>query len=220
MTARPPVPDGVSSPAPGPDGEAATGRVSEPVTAVVDLVLAALPVHRGPGPLVLGIDGRSGSGKSDLAREVLAQLRAQLGGDAVAGLALEDAYRGWHGLAAGVEAVASGVLAPLSQGRPGAVARYDWVAGVVDGDLVVPAPGAPMPRVLVVEGCGAGAAACAPYVDLLVWLEAPEPVRRRRAMARDAASWSHLWAAWEAQEQALLDARDARAAADLVVHTG
>lgn len=202
---------------------AAGGGPSTPpdaATAVARLVLDALPGRRGPGPFVLGIDGRSGAGKSDLAAAVLPLLRARLGDDAVAGLALEDAYRGWHGLAAGVAAVAEGVLAPLAQGRPGAVRRYDWVAGVLDGDVVVPVPGAPLPRVLVVEGCGAGAAACAPYVHRLVWLDAPEAVRRERAMARDASSWAHLWAAWEAQEQALLEGRDARAAADLVIRTG
>ncbi|GAA1636528.1 nucleoside/nucleotide kinase family protein [Georgenia ruanii] len=206
--------------APTPAAGGRPAAPSEAAAAVARLVLDALPGHRGPGPFVLGIDGRSGSGKSDLAAAVLPLLRARLGDDAVAGLALEEAYRGWHGLAAGVEAVTAGVLAPLAQGHPGAVTRYDWVTGTLDGDLVVPAPGAPMPRVLVVEGCGAGSAACAPFVHRLVWLEAPEAVRRRRAMARDASSWTHLWAAWEAQEQALLEARDVRAAADLVVRTG
>ncbi|WP_127129230.1 dephospho-CoA kinase [Georgenia sp. SYP-B2076] len=194
-----------------------------PAAAVAALVRTALTGRAAPGPLVVGIDGRSGSGKSDLAGEVVDRLRALpdlAGPGAVALLALEDAYRGWYGLGVGVGAVAAGVLEPLSRGLPGTVRRFDWGAGELDGPLTVPAPGAPLPRVLVLEGCGAGSAACAPFVDVLVWLDAPEAERRRRAMARDDGAWADLWDAWSAQEQALLDARDARAAADLVVRTG
>ncbi|MFD1506848.1 hypothetical protein FE374_07435 [Georgenia yuyongxinii] len=206
MTARPPDPP------------------SDPVGAVTALVQVALAGHVGPGPLVLGIDGRSGSGKSELARGVAARLAevlkvAQADGG-VTTLALEDSYRGWDGLREGLEVVVAGILAPLTRGRHGRAVRYDWVTGALDGELLVPAPGAPMPRVLVVEGCGAGSLVCAPFLDLLVWLDAPERVRRHRALTRDGGGWAHLWDSWAAQEQALLDERDARVAADLVLRTG
>lgn len=194
--------------------------------AVVPLVRAALAARPGPTadrPLVVGVDGRSGSGKSDLAADLAGRLAAEPGlGEpgAVVVLALEEAYRGWHGLAVGLGAVAAGVLEPLSRGRAGRVRRYDWHAGRVDGSVTVPAPGRPLPRVLVVEGCGAGSAICAPFVDVLVWLEAPEDVRRARAMARDGGTWGALWEEWAAQERALLEARDARSAADLMLRTG
>jgi hypothetical protein len=209
MTARPPDPP------------------TDPVGAVTALVQAALTGHVGPGPLLLGIDGRSGSGKSELAGGVAARLADALeglgvrGGDGgVAALALEDFYRGWDGLRAGLEVVAAGILAPLAQGRHGRAVRHDWATGALDGEIRVPAPGHPLPRVLVLEGCGAGSQVCAPFVDVLVWLDAPEPVRRHRALTRDDGGWAHLWTSWAAQEQALLDERDARAAADLVLRTG
>lgn len=190
--------------------------------AVVARVTAGLARHPRSGPLVLAVDGRSGSGKSDLAGALVARLRAADGlgaPGAVALLALEDAYRGWDGLAVGVGLAASGVLEPLSRGLPGAVRRWDWHAGAVAGELRVPADGEPLPRVLVVEGCGAGSRLCAPFVDLLLWLEAPADVRRARAMARDDDAWVDRWDAWAAQELALLQGRDARAAADIVVRT-
>jgi predicted kinase len=192
--------------------------VHDPLEAVLGLVTAARVRHDGPGPVVLGVDGRSGSGKSDLAGAVTAALRAD--GTDVALLALEDAYPGWDGLAAGVAAVARGVLAPLSRGEPGTVRTFDWDAARPGPVLRVPAPGRPVPDVLVVEGCGAGSAACAPYLDALVWLEAAEEVRRRRALERDDHTWTERWATWAAQEEALLAVRDARALADLVVRTG
>lgn len=187
---------------------------AEPLPRRVERVLGLVRRPAGPGPFVLAVDGRSGSGKSELAAAVVGALRAR--GAAVRLLALEDAYPGWSGLAAGVRAVAEGVLAPLARGEPGAYRRYDWVAGRPAGTVTV----APDADVLVVEGCGAGAAACAPFVDALVWLEAPEPVRRDRALRRDAGSWAHLWDHWAAQEAALLAERDARALADLVLSTG
>ncbi|MFC7406792.1 hypothetical protein [Georgenia alba] len=190
----------------------------QPVDAVLPLVRDALSRHRGPGPLVVAIDGRSGSGKTDLAAALVPALRTEPGvGDAVGLLALEEAYRGWNGLAVGLGAVASGVLEPLSRGLPGRVRRYDWHADRVSGWLDVPAPGTELPAVLVVEGCGAGSAICAPFVHVLVWLDTPAEVRRKRAMARDAGSWADRWESWARQERALLAARDARAAADLVI---
>ncbi|UNX56144.1 hypothetical protein MF406_08065 [Georgenia sp. TF02-10] len=199
--------------------QAAAGAVPP---AVLAAVRAAEPGARHRGrPLVVGIDGRSGAGKSALAAalvDVLARDRPRTG--AVGLLALEDAYRGWDGLAAGLAEVADGVLGPLRRGRPGRYRAYDWHAGRVDGVRAVPPPGTPVPEVLVVEGCGAGSAVLAPSVDVLVWLEAPEPVRHRRALERDGGTWAHRWDGWAAQEQALLDERDARAAADVVVATG
>lgn len=192
-----------------------------PLRAVTPLVLEALDRHDEAGPLVVGIDGRSGAGKTALAQDLVARLHAEpgLSGDAVAVLALEDAYRGWTGLAVGLGAVASGVLEPLSHGEPGRVRRYDWHADRLGALVQVPPAGTPLPRLLVVEGCGAGSAICAPFVHVLIWLEAPEPVRRERALARDGGTWPHLWEVWAAQERALLEARDARGAADVVVET-
>ncbi|MDD9207494.1 hypothetical protein PU560_13620 [Georgenia sp. 10Sc9-8] len=183
-------------------------------------VLALVREPAGPGPFVLGVDGRSGAGKSELARAAVVALRARHGDEAVLALALEDAYRGWRGLAAGVTHVAEQALAPLARGERGGYRRYDWTAARVDGLVRVPPPDADLPRVVVLEGCGAGSAACAPYVHTLVWLEAPAEVRRRRALARDQHAWVALWEVWEAQESALLTERDARAAADLVLRTG
>ncbi|WP_413450161.1 hypothetical protein AA0Y32_05790 [Georgenia phoenicis] len=175
----------------------------------LERVLALLPaVDDGGAPVVLGIDGRSGAGKTALAAAVAERVPgAQV-------VALEDAYRGWRGLREGVEEIATGVLAPLREGRTGSYRRYDWVRGELDGTVRVE-PSA----VVVLEGCGAGSLPCAPYLDALVWLEAPEPERHHRAMARDDGTWLDQWSTWAAQESALLAERDARAAADLVIDT-
>lgn len=177
----------------------------------VAAVLALLPAPGTDGdrPFLLGIDGRSGSGKTALASAVAAATP----GATV--LRLEDAYRGWHGLRDGVQEIAARTVPPLRRGEPGRYRRYDWHAGAL-AETVTLQPS----RAVVVEGCGAGSLPLAGLLDALVWLEAPAGERRRRAMARDADDWSERWPAWAAQESALLAERDARGAADLVLHTG
>ncbi|MEE6280825.1 hypothetical protein [Georgenia sunbinii] len=173
----------------------------------IDRVLDLLPASASR-PFVLGIDGRSGAGKSELAAAVVERVPgAQL-------IHLEDAYRGWDGLRAGLETVADGVLRPLRESRGGSFQRYDWHRGELGETEEIPAAG-----VVVVEGCGAGSVVLAPYIDALVWLDAPEATRHRRAMDRDSDNWIDQWSSWAAQEDEILAEHDARAAADLLLDT-
>ena len=65
-----------------------------------------------PAPVIIAVDGRSGAGKTTLAVELAARLRAHHTGSR---FHLEEIYPGWDGLAAGVERYVSTVLAPLSR---------------------------------------------------------------------------------------------------------
>jgi len=106
-------------------------------------------------------------------------------------------YPGWDGLEAAVPRLVDGVLRSLAEARPASYRRWDWVAGA-DGPLVAVPPAG----VLVVEGAGCGARACAPFLAVLVWLDGPEPWRRERALARDGATYAPHWERWAAQERA------------------
>lgn len=173
-------------------------------------VLQLLPpvaATRAEAPFVLGIDGRSGAGKSQLAASI-----AQRRPDARV-LALDDAYPGWWQLRLGVARIADGVLAPLRRGEAGRYQRFDWHRGTLGEEVRVP----PVP-VLIVEGCGATSALCRPYLDASVWLAVPESVRRRRAMARDDGSWRELWHQWAGQEVAMQTEDCALRHATLVLH--
>jgi uridine kinase len=157
---------------------------------------------------VIAIDGRSGSGKTSLA----AELRAELGAPVVA---LEDLYGGWDGLERGIDLLVSEVLEPLRAGRAARVPRYDWVAG----DWAEPWVLEP-PRVLIVEGVGAGARRAAAYESLLIWMEAPDFVRRKRALDRDGETFAPYWDMWAAQEEAMLAGEQTPDRADLIVTAG
>lgn len=71
----------------------------------------------------------------------------------------------------------------------------------------------------MVEGVGAGAAALAPYVSLLIWVDAPERERRARALARDGDGLypDEEWRRWAALEDAYVARERPARRADLTV---
>ncbi|MFT4187543.1 MAG: 4-amino-4-deoxy-L-arabinose transferase [Aeromicrobium sp.] len=163
-----------------------------------------------PHAIVL-LDGRSGTGKSHLADEVVVLVHeARL-------VRMDDLYPGWDGLDAAIQAVAHDLLAPLAAGRPGRWRAYDWhAARLTDWHTVE--PGAP----LLIEGVGSLSRLSAPSATWRVWLEAEERVRRERALSRslDGALFAPQWDRWAAQEDAFIAAHDSARLADLVADTG
>ncbi|HEY0816690.1 MAG TPA: hypothetical protein VGE11_25715 [Pseudonocardia sp.] len=165
---------------------------------MIDDDLAALaltaPARCGATRLVC-VDGPSGAGKTQLA----ARLVVALGDPPL--LHMDDLYPGWDGLAAGVALLRNDVVGPLAAGRPARYPRWDWVRSSYTEHHSLGTP-----ALLVVEGVGAGAGAVTEsggnHTSLLVWLDAAEEVRYRRAMERDGATYAPHWARWAGQERA------------------
>ena len=146
------------------------------------------------------VDGRSGSGKTTIARPLAELLGAQL-------VRLDDIYPGWDGLEAGSAAVIDDVLGE----RPG-WRRWDWVTGrPAEWHDLDPA------RPLVIEGSGALSRASRGLATFAVWLEMDAGERRVRAIARDGDRYEPYWDRWAAQEQAFFDRERPDLLADLVV---
>lgn len=150
----------------------------------VDRVVAAAREH--PVPIIL-IDGRSGSGKTELGFAVADALGAQL-------VRLDDLYPGWQGLEAGSRLVQTDVL-----GRH-RWHRWDWAAGAYAEEHTID-PNRP----LVIDGSGSLSRANRGLATLGVWVELDEPTRKARALARDGAMYEPHWDEWAAQEQAFVD---------------
>ncbi|WP_433794468.1 dephospho-CoA kinase [Actinoplanes sp. CA-252034] len=157
------------------------------------------------GRRVLAVEGRSGAGKTTLARAVAGRLGAPL-------IHMDDLYAGWDGLREGVEELRSRVLEPLAEGRPAGWRRFDWAAGAYAEEH--PVPDADW---LVVEGVGSGGRVLRPYLCGVVWVDAPTAVRKRRALARDGETYAPHWARWARQEDAFYAADQVRETADLIV---
>ncbi|SDT62822.1 para-aminobenzoate synthetase [Pseudarthrobacter equi] len=162
-----------------------------------------------PAPVIIAIDGRSGAGKTTLAVELAARLRAR---HKVSLFHLEDIYPGWNGLAAGIERYVSTVLEPLSRGMAATWTSWDWERHY-DGDPRVTLPA----EIVIVEGVGAAAAAARPFLGAVIWADSPEEVRRTRALQRDGETYEPYWDQWAAQESEWLAGDDVAAAADLQV---
>lgn len=172
-----------------------------PLSVVVDLV-SSRPAAVGRTK-VLAVDGPSGSGKTTLTRRLRRVLSAP-------SIHLDAIYPGWDGLAEAPGLLVAKVLEPLAAGRPAAYRRWDWDAGVwAESHPVAPSP------VLIVEGVGSGATACAPYLSALLWVEAPTDVRMRRGIARDGEAYRPHWERWARQEQVMFAADRTRERADL-----
>lgn len=172
------------------------------------------PRARGdrPPPVVVAVDGRSGAGKTELAR-VLQGHVVSLGRTCTT-VSLDALYPGWSGLAAALPILCRDVLEPLRDGRPGAFPSWDWHRSA-SGPVV----DVPVTDVLLVEGVGAGAAPC-DLVDLVVWIEAPAALRKERALRRDGSTFAPHWEHWAEQEEAIFARGGGSAAADVVIEVG
>ncbi len=169
---------------------------ADPVSTALDVaashVLKAIVGVAASNPVVL-IDGRSGSGKTSLARALVARWplrgRVQL-------VALDSLYPGWDGLADGVVAARDLILRPHARGLIGVWERWDWEASApAEAHAVDPS----LP--LIVEGSGLLTAATARLGDVRVWLESPPQSRMRRALQRDGETYRPHWTRWAEQEE-------------------
>ncbi len=162
------------------------------MTAVRDAVTAVSAAN----PVVL-IDGRSGAGKSSLARLLVA---GWPGGAPVQLIALDSLYPGWDGLDEGVRAACETILLPHARGRVGVWRRWDW-----DAEAPAEAHAVDPSLPLVVEGAGLLTPQTAPLGDVRVWVQAPDASRRRRALDRDGDGYRPHWERWAAQERRHLE---------------
>jgi uridine kinase len=169
----------------------------DPTAAVVALVAAM-----DRRPVVIGIDGQGGAGKSTFARRLGVAFSSAV---VVAG---DDFYRDMDSGARAALSPESGVeryfdwqrlrrevLEPVRRGDPTLrFPRYDWALATMGGWVDVP-----MPDVVVVEGVYTLRPELVDLVDVPVWVEAPEATRLRRQLERGESSseWRRRWLAAE-----------------------
>ena len=148
------------------------------------------------------IDGRSGSGKTELARAVVAgwvgELEPQL-------VRLDDLYPGWDGLDAGSDAV------------PEILATHRWQAW----DWGTDEPGAwhelDPGRPVVIEGVGAISRRSKPLSDASFWVTLDDDTRKARALARDGETFAPHWDRWARHELEFIEREGPERLSDLVI---
>ncbi|MDQ0674619.1 para-aminobenzoate synthetase [Pseudarthrobacter siccitolerans] len=162
-----------------------------------------------PAPVIIAVDGRSGAGKTTLAVELAARLRAH---HKVSLFHLEDIYPGWNGLLAGIHRYVATVLEPLSRGEAATWTSWDW-ENHYDGGSRVTLPA----EIVIVEGVGAAAAAARPLLSAVIWADSPDDIRRTRALDRDGGTYEPYWDQWAVQEEEWLLGDDVPQHADVRV---
>lgn len=172
-----------------------------------DIVRA--PLRDGLRCRVVAIDGFSGSGKSSFARRLARELDALV-------VSTDDLLPGWDGLEQSLELLAEWILEPLTRGEVASWCRFDWdEMRYVEWVRIAHTP------CLVVEGCGVGHQRLMKYVSELVWVSAPESVRRERLPLRsDWEMYRPFVAMWAEQERLLRENDDPMTRADVVVDSG
>ncbi|MFT4258683.1 hypothetical protein [Microbacterium sp.] len=178
-------------------------RSDDPVAAALEhaaaLIEADLRGLAAANPVLL-IDGRSGAGKTSLARRVARRWPVR---GPVQLIGLDSIYPGWDGLDAGVDRALEWILKPHGRGYHSTWRRWDWERGAeAESFAVNPALG------LIVEGSGILTPATAASADVTVWVESAETGRKARALARDGETYRPHWDRWARQEDAHIQ-RDA-----------
>lgn len=176
--------------------------VVETYEAVARRILAR-PARLGRTRLV-AVDGPSGAGKTAFAARLAEALRtvgekaARIHPvDEVPVLHTDDLLDGWADQFTFWPRLERWVLAPLRAGRPGRYRRYDWRRKQFDPQWI-PVPPAP---VVILEGVSSARARVRPELSFAVFVTAPVPVRRARALARDGVELlPHLQEWWRGEE--------------------
>lgn len=144
-------------------------------------------------PFLIGIDGRSGAGKTTLTLQLQHVLSQE---HDVTVFHLEDLYPGWEGLDEGMQTYRTRVLEPLRAGEDAHWDTWDWVTSE---------PGTPRltraAEIVLLEGVGACHAQARELLDVSVWIELPEALRKQRALDRDGETYEKFWDIWAAQEE-------------------
>ena len=143
------------------------------VEPIVDVVARLLGSQR---PAVIGIDGRSSSGKTTLARR-MADAAAATSTTAVVH---SDDIAWHHSIFGWVDLLLDGVVEPVRAGRAVAFRPPAWEVRDRPGAVEVPAG----TEVLIVEGVGVGRPELAELFDATVWVQSDLEEAERRNLVR------------------------------------
>ena len=179
----------------------------EPTVAVWDVVAFGVLVARlrdgasrsDHRPIVIAVDGRSGSGKTTFA----ARLGSHVTDSVVVhtdDLAWWESFFGWDHL------LVEGILRPVSLGRTVSFRPPAWTQRGRAGAIDVPAS----VSMLVIEGVGASRRRFDPWLRASIWMQSDLGEAYRRGLARDGGTpeAQAFWDEWNRQEvQFLADDR-------------
>ncbi len=177
----------------------------------LEKALSAIEPIADKAPIIL-IDGRTGSGKTEFAKNLQNELFRILE-QAPRVISMDDLYPGWGGLNEGALYLLRQILIPLSKNETAYWNRYDWHAQSREEKLTSFSGGTP----LIVEGCGALSLASSELCDYSIWLSAPEHIRRERFTKRDGGKFDQYFEKWSEQEDEFYSVHKSDQLANLLI---
>ena len=179
-------------------GDSGQTRIDDLFASIAGQLASPQPTGR---PLLAGVDGAGGAGKSTFATHLAQGLRER--GAAAEIVHVDDFYLpsaerncrhrddrvgadfDWRRLR-------DQVLVPLRSGQPASYPRYDWGA-----DALAEWHAIPDVQVILVEGVYVLRRELRPCYDVMVWIDCPREMRLARGLARDGlaarAQWEEEW---------------------------
>jgi uridine kinase len=175
--------------------------------------IAAAVAEREPvnGIRIVGVDGRSGSGKSFLAARLATLMAAPI-------IEIDD-FVSWDCFAGWWPRFDTQVLAPLLAGRDARFQARDWSDWY--GSSLGEWKTQPWAPTIILEGVTCTRRATMGRITYAVWVEAPAELRLARGMARDNTfpDKEQLWNRWMLEEDEFFATDGTRDRADIVVDT-
>ena len=175
--------------------------------------IAASVARRAPinGIRIVGVDGRSGAGKSFLASRLSTLLGAPI-------IEIDD-FVSWDCFAGWWPRFEEQVLSPLLAGRDAIFQARDWTDWY--GSSLGGWKTQRWSPTVILEGVTCTRRDTVGRIAYAVWVEAPAEMRLARGMARDTnfSGKEDLWKQWMRAEDEFFAADETRERADIVVDT-
>ena len=185
-----------------------------------DLLSTIQALPQSTGPRIVAIDGRGGSGKSTIARNL------QAISDEVTIVQMDDLYRPSverQGNALDLPPGSSfdwprlerEVLHPLRHGRPAAFRRYNWESDTLQEMISVNATG-----IVLVEGCYSTLPELVSWFDFTIWVECDAATCLERGIARSGEAEREIWTTeWAPLEDRYIQQQRPMSRAQMVIDT-
>lgn len=178
---------------------------------VVVRQIAALPLRATP--ILIGIEGFGGSGKSTVAAQLAEALADAVVVPIDAFIVKEKVLEPWDAGAFDHARLVREVLEPASRGEAISYRALDWASNTLVGPIVVPRS-----RYLIVEGISAFVQPAGGYYDYTIWVDTPAEVARARGIDRDRGTENEQhWELWSRHDIEYLHRCRSNETADAIV---
>ena len=172
-----------------------------------DDIVAALAAASEAGVIVVGVDGRSGGGKTTLAKRLTEALDGSL-------ISTDD-FAWWHSLFDWPELIIENGILPLKNGNAIDYRPPAWIEREREGSIL-----AKPARVIVVEGVGSTQERMRSVLDFKIWVQTDAEVAKERGLLRDLAERPdpeealRFWNEWQEAEDVFQTAQKSWLVAD------